>query len=200
MFLPPPVLSVCVLFLSCSLSSVGSGRVPAASGLQEESESPLHRAIAQGDREEVASLLASGVGINERDERGFTPLEEALASGDFDLFVYLVEQGADLRRTTRGWGLLHFAAFYGRSDVASFLLERNLPVDARSTPTLETPLHVAAGVQGHDNRQLEVLRVLINGGAGLDLVDDLNRRASEVAYDRGNGALGDFLTSQGGLR
>src|SRR6185503_14567857 len=77
---------------------------------------------------------------------------------------YLANGGdPNLRNTTRGWTLLHAAAFKDRRAVVEELIARGADVDAVREGDAFTPLAQAAH-KGH----VGCLRVLLAAGASLD--------------------------------
>src|SRR5262245_60402738 len=56
----------------------------------------IFAATARGDLAAVRALLDVGVPVGERDERGWTPLHVAVATGQADIVDLLLERGADV--------------------------------------------------------------------------------------------------------
>ncbi len=100
-------------------------------------------------------------------------LKDALASGDEELVVSLVESGAPLSdKDADGNSLLHLAARQGMARVILLLLEKGADKNARNWEQ-DTPLHAAA-VGLHS----PAVRVLVEAGADVTLRN--SRRASAL--------------------
>ena len=94
------------------------------SDARPKNDTALHRAAAWGIIEIVRKKVEEeSVDVNERDERGETPLHKATRMGQFNAVRELIRLGADLDAgDTLGLRPLHWAAVNGREDVARLLL------------------------------------------------------------------------------
>lgn len=66
-----------------------------ASGLPAFVKNPLHLAAKRGDFPMLDKLLMEGPGVNARDEKGQTPLHEAILGAQPEVVFYLLMMGAD---------------------------------------------------------------------------------------------------------
>jgi uncharacterized protein len=101
-----------------------------------------------GNRDAVALFLSSGINVDSRDERGWTPLMVAAFNGHEDVAILLIRSGADIHARDRGgYTPLHWAAFNGYAKVVELLLEKDADPNVRSnfgwTPLLQ------AATRGH---------------------------------------------------
>ena len=131
----------------------------------------------------IASLLLeAGADVNERDDRGSTPLHYA-AGGTSDFVAALLEAGADVNaRSSFGDTPLHRAAA-GRNDRdtnISLLVRAGAEVDAQ-TDRGETPLHRAVA-----NGNPAVAARLLELGADPTLRDDSGSIADPVNCENWN--------------
>ncbi len=105
---------------------------------------PLHRAVANGDANEVQFLLRRGADIEAKDFSGRTPLHTAAMDWRTDMVVLLLDNGAYINALDKwGYSVLHRALHDGRASVAELLLARGAYVKTQSQSG-ETPLHEAA--------------------------------------------------------
>lgn len=132
-------------------------------------------------------LIEMGADIHEKDAYGFTPIWYAAGNGDLSTTELLVEKGADLH----AWGasLLGVACQNGNQDVAEFLVDRGVDVDAIVYQHPEwTPLMAAVNA-GH----LNVVKMLVQKGASLDLPDKSGKTALMIAEGRKQIQIAEFL-------
>ena len=88
---------------------------------------------------------------------------------------------------------LHYAAFFGMDDIASFLvIERSQDVNARGFTRKETPLHVASR-EGF----LELALILLKHGADMEARDASDWSPLELAITGGHVALTRVLLEHG---
>ena len=129
----------------------------------DERESALLDATDRGATEEVESLVADGVDINAKDNRGWTPLLCALASGHEDTVALLLGNGADPERANvEGNTPLIFAAAKDNVEVVREILARGVNADASPNYFGATPLYFAA-----EFGAIGAARVLIEAGANV---------------------------------
>jgi ankyrin repeat protein len=130
----------------------------------------IHTAIENNKPELIVPLLSSGdLNINEKDFLGFTPLELAIKSSQFDLMKKLIEWGADLSIV----GSENYPIFYDAMVVVisnqdipflkSLLAKHDFSLDY-ITPSGATLLHFAVK-EGND----EILKILLSHGAKPDI-------------------------------
>ncbi len=85
----------------------------------------LTGAVASGNKDLVALLLAHGANADYRYGPGYSPLAEAAANGHLEIVRMLIDHGADPKaRTNDGKTALHFAEERGHKTVAEFLRQR----------------------------------------------------------------------------
>ena len=119
-------------------------------------ETPLHRAVLDGDAEAVADLLDQGADINAlatayEPETGFilesaTPLHlAALNNSDPEVVALLLDRGVDVNaKDDNDWTPLHYAVFNNPNPaVAELLLDRGAGINAKDDAD-SMFLHLAA--------------------------------------------------------
>ena len=89
----------------------------------EDSFAAMMRAALIGNTGAVRAFLGRGVGVNDRDGSGRTPLMEAVFGGHIDTIGELLERDADVNAQDRdGWTALMEAASKGRVEIVRLLL------------------------------------------------------------------------------
>ena len=148
-----------------------AGLLPAA----DPSVEALHRAARAGNVKEVETLIAAGVGVNDRDSLGATPLHDAAWAGETEVVKFLIRAGADVnaRHNEGGSTPLHYAVLMNRPEVVDVLLDNgadlNIPYKAGEKPfTL-----AAAGGFGR------IAALLIARGANINAQDATGSTALE---------------------
>lgn len=92
-------------------------------------------------------------------------LVQATRAGSFAKMQVLVEKGADVNAKVVGCTALMYAAFYGRDEMVSYLLENGASVDAQNLNGI-TALHWAV-----EKNQYSTIELLLKAGANANLPD-----------------------------
>ncbi len=149
----------------------------------------------KGDRSAVIAFLESGVDIDTRDERGWTPLMVSSFNGNEEVAVLLIQKGANVHATdSAGYGPLHWSALNGFSTVIKLLIEKRADVNAQSKHGL-TPLLQAAS-RGH----LLAVGQLAAGGANVDTPTNDGWTPLHKAAANGHTETVKFLIAKGAHR
>ena len=136
---------------------------------------------------DIARLLAS-----DREDLSF---QEAVALGQRERVTSLLQQDAGelSSRSPDGFTPLHYAAFFGREEIARLLLESGAEVNvAADNPTRVHPLHSAAAIGAH-----EICRQLLERGADANARQQLGFTALMSAAMLGNEELVRMLLDHG---
>lgn len=150
----------------------------------------LTRAVAQGDMDQVQTLIKQGADVNADIKGGVTFLHIALLQGHEEVAALLIAGGADTRaKMMDGTTPLHLAAMRDCRLVAAFLLDDGADVNA--TGGQGTPLHLAA-TAGHK----EMAALLISKGADLAAKNQAGQTPLEVAKQKGHSGLYELLGEQ----
>lgn len=80
--------------LKMLLDAGGDPNMPTSAGASHQGR-PLHRAVLVGSKKNIDLLLNAGADINGGDESGSPALESCDVVGALDIFLYLLERGAD---------------------------------------------------------------------------------------------------------
>ena len=113
-----------------------------------------------------SDLLKKDLGLNQRNEKGYTALHCAVASGRTESAALLIENYPILwEEDKEGNTPLHLAAKYGHQKILSLLIDRGANLEARNVEG-QTPLHLAILFGG-----LDVFDTLIRSGACVNATD-----------------------------
>ena len=83
---------------------------------------PLHAAAAGRSFQAVKLLVDAGAPVNGRQQEGWTPLQEAVQSGDLEMTCYLLAHGADPRQQNdAGKSAIGLAAERGNVEILKLL-------------------------------------------------------------------------------
>jgi len=154
----------------------------------------IHDAVQAGDLSRVKALVTENPGlVNEKDNRGRSPLHYAAFGGSVDLIEFLVGKGAKLEpQDPQRQTPLHYAATYDKKDAVAALLKRGAAIEAREDYQ-RTPLILCAREQG----QAPTARLLIAAGADINAKDKFGSDALELAAWRGKRDFVDLLLEKG---
>ena len=109
-----------------------------------QTDRALRDAIAKGDIESLKRQLASGVDVNLKAARGWTPLHNSVDSDDKEIVELLIKNGADVNATHNGGGTpLHWAARKGQKEIVELLISNGASVNTQDEDG-GTPLFYAS--------------------------------------------------------
>ncbi len=114
-----------------------------AGAVDEDGDTPLHRAAQGGSAEMVQALLAAGAKVDARDEIGCTPL---LVAHTKEAAEPLIKRGADLHaRSNEGATILHYVVEDGGGESGEqfilYLTSQGLDINECRDKAGFTPLH-----------------------------------------------------------
>ena len=128
-------------------------------------------------------------------ERGENNLHHAADKGDLTVVKRLVGSGTPVDiRDQYEYTPLYYAARMGHEDVAVYLLDRGADVNAQGKNG-RTPLHGSFFYRGHF---VEMVNLLLNRGAKVDLPDGSGRTSLNLAILRGQIEVVSELIFRGG--
>lgn len=150
------------------------------------------KSIENDNHEAVHVYLSSGIDLEVKDERGWTPLMIAAANGKEVLTKLLIHSGARLMaRDMNGFTPLHWAAFKGMPNIVELLISKEVDVDSQSKFKW-TPL-MQACTKGH----YQVCSILLAAGANTNLTNSDGATALQIASHKGFQELVLLLSAEG---
>lgn len=150
----------------------------------------LHAAAHAGDAERITALAASGADLDARDRAGRTPAHVAAFASNDDTLRVLAIAGADMNALEdQAYDVLTIAAVADDPALVALALELGNRADLITSPYDGTAL-IAAAHLGHH----EVVRLLVDGGAPLDHVNNLGWTALMEAVVLGDGGPAHVTT------
>lgn len=104
----------------------------------------LHEAAAKGDIAKISKLVAKGADVNEKDDRGWSPLHAASDRKNITAIRKLIDLGADINiQDDQGWSPFGQCIISSDRKTARFLFSQGAKVDIRNKVNT-TPLLLAA--------------------------------------------------------
>jgi ankyrin repeat protein len=155
-----------------AIVSVGGGTIAAqrasgngaASAVEPDGTTPLHRAVHRSDLKAAEALIRSGADVNAVNRYGVPPLSLAATNGDAAILALLLKAGANPNGTqSEGETALMTAARTGIPAAVKTLLAYGADVNAKETWRGQTALMWAAA-EGHG----ETIEVLLEAGAQIN--------------------------------
>lgn len=142
----------------------------------------LHWAAWRNDDRFVRLLLERGADIDMTDTSGRTVLHDTVWRRDTSLVRLLLEHGADAkRRDMYGRTAADLADAYGYHEIVRMILEMR-PDLLRGLRDSITPILLSATSRGDE----EMVRLLVEGGACLEIKDTNERTALHLAAEYGH--------------
>ena len=165
--------------------------VVAVSAQTDTSRDALFAALQRGAAGEVGRLLTSGVSPNVADADGTPALMAATLFANAEMVELLLKRGADPNKADASGST---ALMWAVPDVEKVraLVARGANVNAKSN-TERTPLLVAASLP----RTVDVLRILLDRGAGLRAQDQAGTTALALAVRSADVDVVRFLVERG---
>jgi ankyrin repeat protein/uncharacterized caspase-like protein len=162
---------------------------------------PLHYAVMDDNIEISKYLITKGADVNARDDDGKSSLHYTATYGNLELTTSLVTIGAQVNTRDKLNRIpLHYAADEGHLEIVKYLITNGSTIDAKAAFYLQrgsmeltlgcTPLHLAAR-----NGHIEVVKYLVSRGADVNIKNNEDQNALDLAKDRNNQEIVAFLKS-----
>jgi ankyrin repeat protein/Tfp pilus assembly protein PilF len=134
--------------------------------------------------------------LDERGERGRTPLLMAANNANTDLALYLLRRGADPNaRDDAGMSAVHFAALRGDVKLLRALADRKANFQ-QITESRHSALTIAVATKTRDNR-LKAAQIAIDAGAPVDFQSGNGLTALAIAANSLDSEMIRYLLSRG---
>jgi len=177
----------------------------------------IHEVAADGDLEQIKLLLAQGLHVDTRDEKGMTPLHLAPEKGHKDVVEYLIFKGASIDAMDKGgkepvWFAMEneqravvdlliqkgaevppmsLAAYFGDTDAVGKFIREGADVNTRGKKG-RTALHWAVA-----NGYRDTVELLIKNGADIAARTKAQGTALHIAASNAQKEMVVFLIAQG---
>ena len=128
--------------------------------------------------------------LNQYSPHGFTPLGMATHFGNENIVRFLLRNGADPNLASKnGYSVypLYVATDLNFEGISKMLVEAGAEVNVIQASHM-TPLHAAA-----KNGNIEMLILLLEKGALVDIKNDQGKTASDLAFEKGHREIAQIL-------
>ena len=148
----------------------------------------LTKVVFRKNYKEISMALKKGANINKATRYGFTPIMVAAREGDYEMFKFLLQKGAELKgniqlkrkNVLNGANIFSLAVKGGESRIIKELLNKGFDVNHVTSEYGSSPLHIAS-----NSCNSKVVDLLIENKAYLNSVDKYNETALHKASHRG---------------
>jgi hypothetical protein len=150
----------------------------------------LTKAIKEGNLDQVAQLVNSGLPVNAMNGDGKLPLMIAIEGEKEPIAKILIDHGAQVDATDFDdpETPLQTAVKRGNANLVSLLLEKGALADLAGIGEGSPPLHLAA-----EDGNLELVRLLVDGGADRETTDQYGDTAIDVARENSHDQIVEAL-------
>ncbi|MEN6370985.1 MAG: ankyrin repeat domain-containing protein [Armatimonadota bacterium] len=158
----------------------------------------LHIAACLGDDKMLIDLINQGMDVNSTDSLGETPLHMAAQNDHVDTVNLLISKGANTNAKNNQWQTrtpLHYAAEFRNNKVVELLLKAGADVNVKDNYG-NTPL--AAAVEWSGDYDVNTEKLLLDGEADVNAVDNRKYSSLHIAVYHGVLNLAKYLISRGG--
>ena len=149
----------------------------------QEQLTPLMLASKAGQEDVVRNLLERGDDVNIENDGGWTALKKAVSGHHPTIVRLLVQHGANVSASPRGYTALHLAAQLNDVQCSEALLDCGADMNVQEAEFGQTPLLEAMNEGDGDFRGPEVARLLIEHGADVTIKDMDGRTVLNYALD-----------------
>jgi ankyrin repeat protein len=145
----------------------------------------LHISAEKGDVSKVKALLDSRADPNIKDDAGRTPLHYVVSSdpkeSHLEIMELLLQRGADPNLSDKhNVGPLHLAAALRKVELLKMLIAHGADVNRVGSFGL-TPLHEVCNNPIHKSQDVEIVKILLNSGAKIELKSSDGETALDIA-------------------
>lgn len=176
-----------VTFCDADLEQKGMFEVPDDRSVH--SVTPLWCAAVSGKLPVVKCLIRLGSSINAQSDTGSTPVRSACFMTNMEIVKYLVEHGADIKKTNYNGGTCLINSVQS-VQLCSYLISKDVDVNAKDIQE-KTALHYA--IQEH---RLETTKLLLDKGADPFSKSQNGDDALTTACLNGSQQIFDLLKSR----
>ncbi|MCB1080561.1 MAG: ankyrin repeat domain-containing protein [Chlamydiia bacterium] len=165
----------------------------------------LHQAIQGGYECLVEDLIRSGYNLEEKNEKGLTPLQYAAMHGESRCVEVLLAANADKEATTNkeGYTPFHLAVMYGHLEIVKLLVKNGVNHEVRDSFGSSAIHHVfmyPPGVSLQGANREELLKFLLALSNDVNIQDGFGRSALHLAAMNGEENLAVLLLDAGATR
>ena len=138
-------------------------------------------------------IVESGANVNHADKDGMTPLIIASQQGYEMIVDYLIAKGAKVNTEDySGSTSLMLASQHGRGNVVKKLIDSGANINQQAKSNGRSALYCSCG-----NNQLDVVRILVENGADLEIQNNQNHSPLCIAAITGHREITKYLLDKG---
>ncbi len=163
---------------------------------EPEGNTALHYAIENGKTDIAKKLIELGANVTKPDSNNRTPLAIAFKMKNKELIDILInkEINLELKETTEGFTLLHYAVAYGDKDIIKQLIKKGMNLNDAKNVYGETPLHEAVKYKTNNG---DFIASLIEQGAEVNSRGESQNTPLHIAAMRSSEDVIEALITRG---
>jgi len=147
-------------------------------------------ALMNGHIEVIAELIKAKADLDLKDDEGHTALMGAVITKKFDIAKMLIKAKADLNvQDRKGDTILFYAISNNNKEMVENIIRAGADVNLKDFDLEQSPLMMAVRKDFHD-----IVQLLVDEGADLDLINKYGETAMDLAVVRGSQEIIQILS------
>ena len=163
----------------------------------ENNSESLKRAVLANDINAVENFINQGQNINERDDKGYTPLHYALLKNRFEIARKLIDAGANVNAPSSENGMTPLLIATSRANRLQEKAQKIMEQSEGNVKKRVSEIKLKKYIAKQMNSARKILEILIEAGADLNQETPLGTPLMNAATNPWNADIIDILIKSG---